>query len=130
MKKTFLFQLFVIFFITTFCVLGTWQLYRLQWKLDLINEINNGLNSEPVFYSNSNLVNYQKVQFNGIFDFEKQIYLYSLNDKGIPGFDIITPIKINSNEILMVNRGWISKDLKGNKNINEIKSKSFQGFVK
>ena len=113
-----------------FCSLGTWQVYRLQWKLDLISEINNGLNSEPVFYSDSNLVNYQKVQFDGIFDFEKQIYLYSLNDKGIPGFDIITPIKINSNEMLLVNRGWINKDLKGNKKINYIKSKSFEGIVK
>ncbi len=124
------FSIFVFFSIILFCSLGTWQVYRLQWKLDLINEINNGLNSEPVFYSNSNLANYQKVQFDGIFDFEKQIYLYSLNNKGTPGFDIITPIKISSNEILLVNRGWINKDLKGNKNINDIKSNSFEGIVK
>ena len=124
------FSIFVFFSITLFCSLGTWQVYRLQWKLDLISEINKGLNSEPVFYSNSNLVNYQKVQFHGIFDFEKQIYLYSLNDKGTPGFDIITPIKISSNEILLVNRGWINKDLKGNKKINNIKSKSLEGIVK
>ena len=124
------FSIFVFFSIILFCSLGTWQVYRLQWKLDLISEINYGLNSEPVFYSNSNLVNYQKVKFNGSFDFEKQIYLYSLNSKGTPGFDIITPIKINSNEILLVNRGWINKDLKGNKNINNIKSGSFEGIVK
>ena len=120
----------MFFSIILFCSLGTWQVYRLQWKLDLISEINNGLNSEPIIYSNSNLVNYQKVKFNGIFDFEKQIYLYSLNNKGTPGFDIITPIKISSNEILLVNRGWISKDLKGNKNLNNIKTKSFEGIVK
>ena len=96
------FNIFVFFSIILFCSLGTWQVYRLQWKLDLISEINNGLNSKPIIYSNSNLVNYQKVKFNGIFDFEKQIYLYSLNSKGTPGFDIITPLKINSNEILLV----------------------------
>ena len=82
------FSIFVFFSIILFCSLGTWQVYRLQWKLDLISEINYGLNSEPVFYSNSNLVNYQKVKFNGSFDFEKQIYLYSLNSKGTPGIEV------------------------------------------
>ena len=124
------FSIFVFFSIILFCSLGTWQVYRLQWKLGLINEINNGLNSEPVFFSNTNLINYQKVKFNGTFDFEKQIYLYSLNSKGTPGYDIITPIKMNSNEILLVNRGWIDKDLRDNKNINNINSKSFEGILK
>tara|TARA_X000001036_G_scaffold68436_1_gene59434 strand:+ start:3732 stop:4385 length:654 start_codon:yes stop_codon:yes gene_type:complete len=124
------FSIFVFFSILLFCSLGTWQVYRLQWKLDLISEIKNGLNSEPVFYSNVDVINYQKVKFNGIFNFEKQIYLYSLNSKGTPGYDLITPIKINSNEILLVNRGWIKKDLKGNKSINNIKSNSFEGIIK
>ena len=124
------FSVFVFFSIILFCSLGTWQVYRLQWKLDLISEINNGLNSDPVLYSNSKVINYQKVKFDGIFDFEKQIYLYSLNSKGAPGYDIITPMKTNSSEILLINRGWIKKDLKGNKSLNNIKSKSFEGIVK
>ena len=124
------FSIFVFFSVIIFCSLGTWQIYRLQWKLDLIKEINNGLSSKPVTYSNKNIINYQKVKFNGIFDFEKQIYLYSLNSKGTPGYDIITPIKISSNEILLVNRGWIKKELKRNKNINRIESKYFEGIIK
>ena len=83
------FSIFVFFSIILFCSLGTWQVYRLQWKLDLINEVKNGLNSEPVFYSNKNIKNYQKIKFNGIFDFERQIYLYSLNPNGVPGYDVI-----------------------------------------
>ena len=129
MKKISL-SIFVFFSIVLFCSLGTWQIYRLQWKLDLIDEINYGLNSESVPYSKKNIINYQKVKFSGTFDFEKQIYLYSLNSNGKPGYDIITPLKINSNEILIVNRGWISNDLKNNKNINKMKSKSFEGIVK
>ena len=124
------FSIFVFFSIILFCSLGTWQIHRLQWKLDLISEINNGLNSEPVFYSNTNIKNYQKVKFSGIFDFKKQIYLYSLNNKGKPGYDIITPLKINSNEILLINRGWIQKDQKNNKNINKTISNSFEGILK
>ena len=53
LKRAFLFQLFVIFFVTVFCALGTWQLYRLQWKLELISEITFGLDSKPIEYSNS-----------------------------------------------------------------------------
>ena len=120
----------MFFSIILFCSLGTWQIYRLQWKLSLIDEINNGLNSEPIFFSNTNINNYQKVKFSGTFDFEKQIYLYSLNSKGTPGYDIVTPIKTNSNEILLVNRGWIHKDVRDNKNINSINSKSFEGILK
>ena len=129
MRKT-SFTIFVFFSIILFCSLGTWQIYRLQWKVDLINEISNGLNSEPVFYSNTNIKNYQKVKFSGTFDFEKQIYLYSLNNKGKPGYDIITPLKINSNEILLINRGWIQKDRKGNKNINKVELNSYEGILK
>ena len=33
------FSIFVYFSIILFCSLGTWQIYRLQWKLDLISEI-------------------------------------------------------------------------------------------
>ena len=124
------FSIFVFFSVILFCSLGTWQVYRLQWKLDLIKEINYGLNSESVPYSKTNIINYQKVKFSGVFDFEKQVYLYSLNSNGQPGYDIITPIKINSNEILLVNRGWIKDDLKRNKNINKVKTKSFEGIIK
>ena len=118
MKKAFLFQLFVIFFITLFCALGTWQLYRLQWKLELISEITFGLDSQPIEYSSSIKKNYQRINAKGKFDFDKQIYLYSLNEKGKPGYDVVTPFRTNKNENVLVNRGWINKELKGNAKIN------------
>ena len=118
LKKAFLFQLFVIFFITLFCALGTWQLYRLQWKLELISEITFGLDSQPIEYSSSIKKNYQRVNAKGKFDFDKQIYLYSLNEKGKPGYDVVTPFRTNKNENVLVNRGWINKELKGNVKIN------------
>ena len=123
LKRAFLFQLFVIFFITIFCVLGTWQLYRLQWKLELIQEITFGLKSTPIEYSNSSKKNYQRVNATGKFNFDKQIYLYSLNDSGKPGYDVITPFRTNKNENVLINRGWIDKELKENASINpEVKS--------
>ena len=129
MKKT-LFNIFVIFFITVFCSLGTWQLYRLQWKLDLIDQINTGLKSEPVKYSKLIKKNYQRVSVEGKFKFNKQIYLYSLNETGKPGFDVITPLMTNSNEHVLVNRGWIDKNYKDLKSINVMKENEIVGIFR
>ena len=118
LKRAFLFQLFVILFVAIFCALGTWQLYRLQWKLELISEITLGLKSSPIQYSNAIKKNYQRVNARGKFNFDKQIYLYSLNNNGKPGYDVITPFTTNNNENVLVNRGWIKKELKGNSKIN------------
>ena len=121
LKRLFLFQLFVALFITLFCALGTWQLYRLQWKMELISEITFGLNSTPIKYSNSIKKNYQRVISDGFYNFKDQIYLYSLNEKGKPGFDVITPFETIGKEIVLVNRGWIPNELKELPKINSIK---------
>jgi surfeit locus 1 family protein len=118
LKKLFLFNIFVFLFITLFCFLGTWQLYRLQWKQDLINQISEGLKSKPVQYSQNIKINYQKVILVGEYNFRNQIYLYSLNSKGQPGFDVITPFQTVNKENVLVNRGWIKKEFKNNPKIN------------
>jgi surfeit locus 1 family protein len=118
LKKLFLFNIFVFFFITLFCSLGTWQLYRLQWKQDLINQISQGLKSTPIQYTKNVKKNYQRVTIKGQYYFENQIYLYSLNDKGQPGFDVITPFETKNKENVLVNRGWIEKKLKNKSSIN------------
>ena len=128
LKRSFLFQLFVIVFITIFCALGTWQLYRLQWKLELIKEISFGLESDSIEYSRAINKNYQRVNAIGKFDFNKQIYLYSLNEKGKPGYDVVTPFTTNRNENILINRGWITKELKGNPIINP-KEKTEQKII-
>ncbi len=97
-----------------FCILGTWQLHRLQWKQDLINQIDKGLKSPPIKYSRNIKKNYQRVQLTGNFNFSSQIFLYSLNEKGKPGFDVITPFVTTNKEKVLVNRGWIKKNLKNN----------------
>jgi len=129
LKKSFLFTIFVILFITLFCILGTWQLYRLQWKQDLISEINYGLNSTPIKYSKKINKNYQRVVSEGKYDFNNQIYLYSLNEKGQPGFDVITPFETIAGENILINRGWINKQLKNKPKINVTKKK-IQGLLK
>ncbi|MFL2889821.1 MAG: SURF1 family protein [Pelagibacteraceae bacterium] len=130
MKKLFLFKILVFLFITLFCSLGTWQLYRLEWKNDLISQIDRGLNSTPIKYSKNIKKNYQRVIVEGQYDFENQIYLYSLNSKGQPGFDVISPFKTLGGDNILVNRGWIKKEMKNNPKINFINKNKIQGFVK
>ena len=128
MKKLFLFNIFVFFFITVFCSFGTWQLYRLQWKQDLISQISLGLKSSPIKYSRSKNKNYQRVFLEGKYNFKNQIYLYSLNDKGKPGFDVITPFETYEGDNILINRGWINKEMKYNLKINSINTKRIQGL--
>jgi len=129
LKNQLLFNIFVLSVITLFCALGTWQLVRLQWKNTLINQISEGLKSSPVNYSDKVKIDYQRVVLDGKYNFEKQIYLYSLNDKGQPGYDVITPFESLTSENILVNRGWIQNNLKNNEIINRTKNNRIQGLI-
>jgi len=109
--------------------LGSWQLYRLNWKLDLISEIENSLKINPVELSKSNNKNYLRIKTSGIIDFDKQIYLYNLNNSGKPGFEVINPILIG-NENYLINRGWIPFDKKDKAEINLINTNHIIGTLK
>ena len=109
--------------------LGSWQLYRLNWKLNLLSEIENSLKNDPVEFSKVDKKNYLRIKTSGIVDFNKQIYLYNLNESGKPGFEVINPIIIN-NENYLINRGWIPFDKKGKPEINLINESSIIGTLK
>ena len=129
MKYKFLFSIFVFFFIGVFIVLGGWQIVRLNWKLELINEIESSLKDKPVNLSTNIIKNYLRIKSAGSIDFEKQIYLYSLNEKGKPGFEVINPLKIGDKNYLL-NRGWVPFDMKNNKIINTIDENNIIGILK
>ena len=117
MRNKLLFSVFVYFIILVLISLGFWQIYRLNWKLNLITQIENSLKNEPIELNKSNKKNYLRIKTSGIIDFDKQIYLYNLNESGKPGFEVINPILIN-NENYLINRGWIPFEKKGLNEIN------------
>ena len=129
MKHKFLFTVFVIFFILVFISLGSWQIVRLNFKNNLILKIENSLKKPPIELSKSNIKNYLKIKTSGSIDFEKQIYLYNLNEEGTPGFEVINPISIN-NENFLINRGWISFKKKNTNEINMFNEKKIIGTLK
>ena len=129
LKHKFLFTVFVTFFILVFISLGSWQIIRLNWKNNLILEIENSLKNPPVELTQSNKENYLKIKTSGSIDFDKQIYLYNLNDKGTPGFEVINPILID-NKNYLINRGWIPFEKKGSKEINFFNENNIIGTLK
>ena len=129
MKNKLLFSIFVFFFISIFIALGTWQIVRLNWKLDLLNKIDVSLKKEPVDLMTNPPEDYLKIKTSGVIDFDKQIYLYSLNEKGAPGFNVVNPITINNKNFLL-NRGWISFDKKNTKEIDIFDHRIILGTLK
>ena len=129
MKHKFLFSVFIIFFIFVFIGLGTWQIIRLNWKNNLILEIENSLKNPPVELAQSKKENFLKIKTSGSIDFDKQIYLYNLNESGTTGFEVINPIRIGD-EYFLINRGWIPFEKKGAKEINVFDQKNIIGTLK
>ena len=110
-------------------LLGFWQLYRLNWKINLINEIEISLKNDPVELSNTNKKNYLRIKTSGEIDFDRQIYLYNLNESGKPGFEVINPIVID-NQNYLINRGWIKFDQKNKPQINSLNQENIIGTLK
>ncbi len=128
MKNKLLFSVFVYFVILTLLSLGFWQIYRLNWKLDLIEQIENSLKNDPVELSNIEKKNYLRIKTSGEIDFDNQIYLYNLNDAGKPGFEVINPIKIGD-ENYLINRGWIPFEKKDLPEINLVNQNQIVGTL-
>ena len=128
MRNKLLFSIFVFFFISIFIALGSWQLVRLDWKNELLNKIDVSLKKEPVDLMTNVPEDYLKIKTSGVIDFDKQIYLYSLNEKGAPGFNVVNPIIINNKNFLL-NRGWIPFDKKNTKEIDIFDHKTILGCL-
>ena len=129
MKHKFLFSVFTIFFILVFITLGSWQIIRLSWKNNLILEIENSLKNPPVELTQSKKENYLKIKTSGKIDFNKQIYLYNLDENGTPGFEVINPISID-NENFLMNRGWKTYEKKDSQDLNLFDENNITGTLK
>lgn len=129
MKSKLLFSIFVYFFILVFIGLGSWQLVRLNWKLDLISKIEQSLKKDPVNINQVDRKNFVRIIASGKIDYEKQIYLYNLNDEGKPGFEVINPI-IVENENYLINRGWIPFEMKDKDELYSFEQSNFTGTLR
>ncbi len=115
-------DIFFIFFIFTILSLGTWQVYRLYLKNNLISDLQNNLKTSSINFNVDIDKEYTKVLFKKK-DINTKIFLYHLN-KGEIGFKVIVPYEINSSLLVLVDKGWIRKD-----KINLIKNTLFNDDI-
>ncbi|GFR12492.1 surfeit locus protein 1 [Trichonephila clavata] len=113
--------------LTTFC-LGTWQVKRRAWKLNLIEEVKTKNKAPPVElpkdFETLSSMEYQRVHVRGKFEHSKELYIGprqpitgSEGDGGIfssrpqSGYLVVTPFHITDKDMtVLVNRGWVPKN--------------------
>lgn len=103
------------FWITILCVslllsLGTWQLYRLNWKTALIEQIQKAA-SRPAEEAVSGVIlhPFQKVVLQGTFRHDLEFQWLSKTFDGQVGFHLITPLVTPQGVWVLVDRGFVPK---------------------
>ena len=96
------------------CWLGTWQLERLTWKLNLIATVNSHMAAAPLTLDaitamTADEAQYRKVTLHGRFDHSREAYVFA-TDNGAPDYHVLTPFITDDGRTLMVDRGEIPKD--------------------
>ncbi len=96
--------------------LGTWQVKRLQWKEALIARVEQRIASAPETldalerrWIASGDVDYFPVTVAGTFDHGREAFFYT-TFKGTPGWELITPLRLEDGRVLLMARGFLPLD--------------------
>ena len=111
MNKSSLTFVFISISILTF-ILGSWQLFRLNWKNDLMDNISNSIINPDLFSNDNKYNNLVSVKLDKNYTvLDKPIFIESKTFKGKPGYHLILPIKYNNEIYSVINFGWfLDKD--------------------
>ncbi|WP_312619180.1 SURF1 family protein, partial [Agrobacterium pusense] len=98
--------------------LGTWQVKRLSWKLDLIERVEARVHAEPTDAPAAGQwpalgepaeYEYRRVRLSGTFLNDKEVQVYTVTDLG-PGYWVMTPLRRDDGTSIIVNRGFVPSD--------------------
>jgi surfeit locus 1 family protein len=100
-----------------FFALGTWQVQRRAWKLDLIARVEQRVHAPvadapgPDRWAEVNAANdeYRHVRASGVFENDKSTLVQAVSDLG-SGYWLVTPLRLADGSELLVNRGFVSQD--------------------
>ena len=111
--------------------LSVWQIKRLKWKEDLINNLENAYNADAININelSGNLLNFKfkKVFLEGYFVNEKSMFLGPRVNKEQVGYNLITPFSLKDDRYILINRGWLKEKIKIKK---EEKKYKIKGILK
>lgn len=95
--------------------LGTWQVKRLQWKLDLISKAENRLLAPPLDLPPKidpaavEDFDYRRVRVSGEFDHSQEKLVGPRLHDNRRGYYIVTPLKRKNGSTLLIFRGWVDE---------------------
>jgi surfeit locus 1 family protein len=92
--------------------LGFWQLDRLEWKQAIIDQRTGRLALPPIDIGNVPIsgwsnIEHRRIKIRGKFLHDREILLLNKVRNGQTGFELITPMILNPDVEVLVNRGWI-----------------------
>jgi len=91
--------------------LGTWQVQRLQWKLDLIERVEAGLRAEPVpLPAGGDAIlglDHRPVTAAGTLRYDLAFARGSEQRGGVPGARLMVPLERDEGAAVLVDMGWI-----------------------
>jgi cytochrome oxidase assembly protein ShyY1 len=92
-----------------FCILGVWQIHRGQAKQALIDQFAH-IATAPARALDLRTISsseIQRVVVSGRYDASHQMFLDNQAYQQRPGYRVWTPLRIESGELILVNRGWV-----------------------
>ena len=97
----------------TLILLGSWQLQRLQWKNQLIDQFETRTAapavSPPSADSLTENSEFIRLALIGEFRHDQEIYLTGRTYEGNAGFHVVTPFSLVDGRTILINRGWVAE---------------------
>ncbi len=97
-----------------FVALGTWQVHRLFWKLDLIARVDARVHADPVAAPSAGdwaaisaeKDEYRHVTATGTLEHGKSVLVQAVTERGA-GFWLVTPMHLAASSTILINRGFL-----------------------
>ncbi|CAK7261504.1 MULTISPECIES: SURF1 family protein [unclassified Shinella] len=108
---------FLLVLVAVFLALGTWQVQRLFWKLDLIARVESRVHADAVPAParaewpavSREKDEYRRVTATGLFRHDKTVLVQAVTERGA-GFWVLTPLLLPDETAVLVNRGFVPAD--------------------
>jgi surfeit locus 1 family protein len=100
-----------------FVALGTWQVARRAWKLDLIARVDQRVHAPPTAAPGpaqwpqvtAAADEYRHVRLDGVFLNDRQTLVWASTDEG-SGYWVVTPMRMADGAIVLINRGFVTTE--------------------
>lgn len=106
--------IFAVLAFFVFATLGTWQVYRLQWKLALIERVEQRVHAAPApapgperwTQLSAESDEYRRVRLAGVYAYERTTRVQAVTDLG-SGYWLMTPLRTPEGSVVLINRGFV-----------------------